>query len=193
MSSGLPYPQRKPVISAGMPKSRTRTVTPQDGIRNPVGNVLCNGRTVVRGHNVRVGITNPDPRQDVLSLRSASTASRHVVGLPYPARKPVISAGMPKSRPRTVTPPDGIRNPVGNVLCNGRTVVRGHNVRVAITNPGPRQDVLSLRSASTASRHVAGVAGPIANDAPRSSAHPTTLGDESPHSKGPKKSRRLRR
>ncbi len=34
-------------------------------------------------------------------------------------------------------PPDGICNPVRNGLCNGRTVVCGHNVRVGFTNPGP--------------------------------------------------------
>ena len=37
--------------------------TPPDGICNPVRNVLCNGKTLVCGHNVRVGICNPDPRQ----------------------------------------------------------------------------------------------------------------------------------
>ena len=30
------------------------------------------------------------------------------------------------------TPPDGIFNPVRNVLCNGRTLVCGHNVRVGL-------------------------------------------------------------
>ncbi len=36
------------------------------------------------------------------------------------------------------TPPDGNCNPVLNVLCRGRTVVCGHNMRVRITNPYPQ-------------------------------------------------------
>ena len=55
--------------------------TPPDGICNPVRNVLCNDRTVVCGHKVRVGITNPDPHQ-YYRLEQRLLASGH------PPRKP---------------------------------------------------------------------------------------------------------
>jgi len=51
-----------------IPVSALQLVTPPDGICNPVCNVLCNGRTLACGHNVWVGMTNPDPRQGRTSL-----------------------------------------------------------------------------------------------------------------------------
>ena len=38
---------------------RSKGGTPPDGICNPVRSVLCNGKTLVCGHNVRVGLQIP--------------------------------------------------------------------------------------------------------------------------------------
>ena len=83
---------------------------PPDGICNPIRHVLCNGRTLVCGHNVRVGITNPDPHH----IRKGGTMDgfRRMlwIGRQHSADH------IPVSALQLVTPPDWICNPVRNVL-----------------------------------------------------------------------------